>query len=164
MTDDRQPARDAASLSVRLGSSYPPQFDAPCAERMKQALGDPFGLDDFGVNLVTLPPGAWSSQRHWHSREDELVYVLDGEPTLVTDAGRTRLKPGMCAGFRAGSEDGHHLVNETDAPVVYLEVGSRRVDDDVDYTDIDMRVRGRGKGGRFEHKDGTPWAANEPER
>ena len=164
MTDDRQPARDAASLLVRKGSSYPPQFDAPCAERVKRALGDPFGLDDFGVNLVTLPPGAWSAQRHWHSREDELIYVLDGEPTLVTDAGRTRLKPGMCAGFRAGAKDGHHLVNETDAPVVYLEVGSRRMDDDVDYPDIDMRVRGRGKGGRFEHKDGTPWATNEPER
>ena len=106
---------------------------------------------------MTLPPGAWSSQRHWHSREDELVYVLEGEAVLVTDAGRTPLKPGMCAGFRAGSADGHHLVNETDAPVVYLEVGSRHMDDDVEYSDIDMRVVARGKGGVFTHKDGTPW-------
>ena len=157
MKDEQQPARDAAALPIRRGSSYPPQFDAPCAEREKRALGHAFGLQDFGVNLVTLPPGAWSSQRHWHSREDELVYILEGEAVLVTDAGRTPLKPGMCAGFRAGSEDGHHLVNETDAPVVYLEVGSRHMDDDVEYSDIDMRVVGRGEGGVFTHKDGTPW-------
>lgn len=155
--DDQQPALDAAALPRRLGTSYPPQFDAPCASREKRAMGDAFGLGDFGVNLVTLPPGAWSSQRHWHSREDEFVYVLEGEPTLLTDAGRTRLKPGMCAGFPAGSGDGHHLINETAVPVVYLEVGSRREDDDVDYSDIDMRVVGRGCGGGFTHKDGTPW-------
>ena len=157
MKDEQQPARDAADLPVRRGTGYPPQFDAPCAEREKRALGNAFGLQDFGVNLVTLPPGAWSSQRHWHSREDELVYVLEGEAVLVTDAGRTRLKAGMCAGFRAGSADGHHLVNETDAPMTYLEVGSRHMDDDVEYSDIDMRVLARGKGGVFTHKDGTPW-------
>lgn len=147
----------ATSLPVRRGSGYPTPFDAPCAARQKRALGDVFGLTDYGVNLVTLPPGTWSSQRHWHSQEDELIYVLEGEPVLVTDAGRTTLKPGMCAGFPAGSGDGHHLRNETEAPVVYLEVGSRRADDAVDYPDIDMRVERRAAGGRFSHKDGTPY-------
>ena len=147
----------AAKLAYRRGTRYPPQFDAPCAEREKCALGDAFGLTDYGVNLVTLPPGAWSSQRHWHSREDELVYVLDGQPTLITDAGRTPLAPGMCAGFRAGDGNGHHLVNETDAPVTYLEVGSRRDDDAVEYPDIDMHIADRGRDGQFSHKDGTPY-------
>jgi len=147
----------AMSLPVRRGTRYPAPFDVPCAAREKRALGDAFGLADYGVNLVTLPPGSWSSQRHWHSVEDELIYVLEGEPVLVTDAGRTPLKPGMCAGFPAGSGDGHHLRNETDAPVTYLEVGSRRRDDAVDYPDIDMRVEGRASGGRFTRKDGTPY-------
>ena len=93
------PALAAMSLPVRRGTRYPAPFDAPCAAREKRALGDAFGLADYGVNLVTLPPGSWSSQRHWHSVEDELIYVLEGEPVLVTDAGRTPLKPGMCAGF-----------------------------------------------------------------
>ena len=147
----------AMSLPVRRGTRYPAPFDAPCAAREKRALGDAFGLADYGANLVTLPPGSWSSQRHWHSVEDELIYVLEGEPVLVTDAGRTPLKPGMCAGFPAGSGDGHHLRNETDAPVTYLEVGSRRRDDAVDYPDIDMRVEGRASGGGFTHKDGKPY-------
>lgn len=152
----KPPAVLAAELSVRQGSRYPAPFDAACALRRKQALSDAFGLEDFGVNLVTLPPGAWSSQRHWHSEEDEFVHVLAGSPVLVTDAGRTQLHPGMCAGFPAGSGDGHHLRNETDEPVVYLEVGSRRPSDDVEYSDVDMRVRRRAAGGRFTRKDGTP--------
>ena len=157
--DERKPlALDAATLPARRGSGYPAPFDAPCAGREKQRLGDAFGLADYGVNRVVLPPGAWSSQRHWHAKEDELVYVLQGEPVLVTDRGRTQLKPGMCAGFPAGAEDGHHLRNETDRPVVYLEVGSRRRDDAVDYPDIDMRLAGRGEGDGFLHKDGTPYA------
>ena len=152
------PAVPAASLTSRRGSGYPAPFAAPCAGREKRALGDAFGLADYGVNLVVLPPGAWSSQRHWHSAEDELIYILDGEPTLVTDAGRTPLSPGMCAGFPAGERNGHHLINETDTPVTYLEVGSRRENDDVDYPDIDMRVVGRGRGGAFVRKDGTPYS------
>lgn len=149
----------ADTVAVRTGTGYPPPFDAPCAARRKQALGDAFGLSDFGVNLVVLPPGTWSSQRHWHSTEDELVYVLEGEPTLVTDAGRTTLSVGMCAGFRADDGNGHHLVNETDAPVTYLEVGSRKAEDDVDYPDIDMRIERRGRGGTFARRDGTPYRA-----
>lgn len=141
----------------RRGSGYPKPFDGPCADRFKRPLGDAFELADFGVNLVTLPPGAWSSQRHWHSAEDEFVFVLKGSPTLITDAGRERLAPGMCAGFPRGEADGHHLVNETGADVEYLEVGARNADDDVDYSDIDMRARGRGRGGFFARKDGTPY-------
>ena len=157
MDDSKHPALDAAALPVRSGTGYPAPFNAPCAGREKRALGSAFGLTDYGVNLVTLPPGTWSSQRHWHSQEDELIYVLEGAPVLVTDAGRTPLGPGMCAGFPAGSGDGHHLRNETDRPVVYLEVGSRRPDDEVEYPDIDMRLAGRAQGDRFRRKDGTPY-------
>ena len=157
MSKSTPPAIDAAQLAPRRGSGYPAPFAGPCAGREKRALGDPFGISDYGVNRVTLPPGAWSSQRHWHSREDELIYVLEGEPTLVTDAGRTLLAPGMCAGFPAGAANGHHLVNETDASVVYLEVGGRRDDDDVHYSDIDMRIVARGRGGVFTRKNGSPY-------
>ena len=154
---ERAPGIDAKTVAARRGSSYPAPFDKPCAGRSKQALGDAFDLADFGVNLVTLPPGTASSQRHWHSAEDEFVYVLAGNPILVTDAGRTPMRPGMCAGFKAGNGDGHHLVNETGADVVYLEVGSRTPGDDVVYSDIDMRILGRGRSGGYEHKDGTPY-------
>ena len=158
MTNTDSPAIAATAVSPRRGSGYPHPFAVPCAGRVKHALGDAFALKQYGVNLVTLPPGTWSSQRHWHSGEDEFVYILEGRPTLVTDAGRTPLAPGMCAGFPAGEANGHHLVNDTDAPVTYLEVGTRRADDDVDYPDIDMQIRGRGAGGTFARKDGTPYA------
>ena len=158
MTKTKSPAVAATSVSPRRGSGYPHPFSVPCAGRVKHALGDAFALKQYGVNLVTLPPGTWSSQRHWHSREDEFVYILEGRPTLVTDDGGTPMGPGMCAGFPAGQANGHHLVNDTDAPVMYLEVGTRREDDDVDYPDIDMQIKGRGAGGAFAHKDGTPYA------
>jgi uncharacterized cupin superfamily protein len=119
------PAIDALTLEPRIGAPYPAPYDVPCALREKRALGDAFGLNNFGVNLVRLPPGCASSQRHWHSRQDELIYVLEGEPTLVTDAGEQRLTPGMTAGFRAGVADGHVLVNRTPRDAVYLEVGDR---------------------------------------
>ncbi|MCY4128315.1 MAG: cupin domain-containing protein [Gammaproteobacteria bacterium] len=156
--DEHKPiAIKGTSQPARVGSGYPDPFDKPCAERQKKPLGDAFSLSDYGVNLVTLPPGAWSSQRHWHSAEDEFIYVLEGEPLLVTDEGETALEPGMCAGFVAGDANGHHLVNSTDEVVVYLEVGSRRDEDDVDYSDIDMQVKRRGYGGVFTHKDGSPY-------
>ena len=158
MTKTNSPAIAATSVTPRCGSRYPRPFSVPCAGREKHALGDAFGLSQYGVNLVTLPPGTWSSQRHWHSGEDEFVYVLEGRPTLVTDDGRTLLAPGMCAGFPAGEANGHHLVNDTDEAVTYLEVGTRREDDDVDYPDIDMQIRGRGTGGTYTHRDGTPYA------
>ncbi|MYD44315.1 MAG: cupin domain-containing protein [Gammaproteobacteria bacterium] len=149
-------ALDASFIDARTGSGYPHPYSVPCAERRKRPLGDAFELSDFGVNLVTLPAGTWSSQRHWHSAEDELIYVLEGAPTLITDDGETELAPGMCAGFRAGDANGHHLVNNTDKSVVYIEVGSRRDMDDVEYSDIDMQVKARGFGGIFTRKDGSP--------
>ncbi len=157
MDDPKPIAVEAISLPARMGSGYPDPFDKPCAERQKKPLGDAFGLSDYGVNLVSLPAGTWSSQRHWHSSEDEFIFILQGRPTLVTDEGETALEPGMCAGFVAGETNGHHLVNSTDEVVMYLEVGSRRDDDDVDYPDIDMQVKQRGYGGVFTHNDGSPY-------
>jgi uncharacterized cupin superfamily protein len=151
-------AIDPATLTARRGSSYPEPFRNEVEARVKRALGDPSGLNQFGANLVELPPGCWSSQRHWHSHEDELVYVLDGELTLVTDAGEQIMRAGMAAGFPAGSGDGHHLINRSDRPAVYLEVGTRREDvDEVDYPDIDMAVRQGPDGQRFVKKSGEPY-------
>ena len=138
------------------GSGYPAPFDRPCADRERQRLGDAAGLSDFGVNLMRLGPGAWSSQRHWHSAEDEFVYVLEGELVLITDAGEETLRAGDCAGFKAGVRDGHHLQNRTDRDAVVLEVGARKIEDDEgDYPDIDMRFL-KADGG-YVHKDGTPY-------
>lgn len=151
------PAVVATALPEQRGSDYPSPFDQPCSNRSKWVLGNAFGLNDFGVNLVTLNPGAWSAQRHWHSHEDELVYVLSGSPTLVTDAGETALAPGMTAGFPAGAQDGHHLVNRTDQPVTYLEIGSRKLDDDCHYPDADLQILKGARGGWYSHLDGTPY-------
>ena len=148
---------DPGDVPVRRGSSYPAPYDAPVAGREKQALGDGLGLRNFGVNLVRLKPGDWSAQRHWHTRQDEFVYVLEGELTLVTDAGERVLAPGMAAGFPAGNGDGQHLINRTDAEAVYLEVGDRLPGDSVDYPDIDMRVENRAERKRFTNKKGEPY-------
>ena len=147
------PALDPMTVEPVVGTNYPPPFAEACAAREKRRVGNALGLRNFGVNLVTLPPGTASSQRHWHSHQDEFVYIVEGEATLVADAGEQVLGPGMAAGFPAGRADGHHLVNRTAADVVYLEVGDRPPVDDVDYPDIDMLVRG----GRFVHRDGTPY-------
>jgi uncharacterized cupin superfamily protein len=139
-------------------SHYPEPFASRMAGRVKRPLGDLFGLTNFGVNLTTLAPGAVSSLRHAHTRQDEFVYVLEGTPTLVTDAGETLLQPGMAAGFKAGSQDAHHLVNRTDADVVYLEVGDRAERDAVSYPDDDIRAAlGSDGRWRFVHKDGRPY-------
>jgi uncharacterized cupin superfamily protein len=145
---------DLSAAKVRTGTGYPPPFDVPCAARVRRQLGDAAGLTDFGVNLLRLPPGTWSSQRHWHSAEDEFVYVLEGELTLVSDAGEETLRAGDCAGFKAGLRDGHHLQNRTDKDAVALEIGSRKAEDEGEYSDIDMRF---GPEGYF-HKDGEPYA------
>ena len=139
-------------------SWYPAAFAKSMEGRTKRPLGDLFGLSNFGVNIVHLVPGARSALRHAHTRQDEFVYVVEGEPTLVTSAGDTPLKPGMCAGFKAGTGDAHHLVNRSAHDVVYLEIGDRTAGDEVDYPDDDIRVR-TGPGGRkrYEHKDGTPY-------
>ena len=144
-----------AAVSRRVGSGYPAPFDRPCRERIRQALGDAAGLTQFGINLLRLPPGAWSSQRHWHTCEDEFVYVLAGELVLVTDAGEETLRVGDCAGFKAGAADGHHLQNRTNSEALILEVGSRQPDADVvDYPDIDLRWVGPGGP---THKDGRSY-------
>jgi uncharacterized cupin superfamily protein len=147
---------DVNKVTAVTGSRYPAPFDAPCAARIRRRLGDEAQLTDFGVNLLRLPAGAWSSQRHWHSAEDEFVYVLEGEVVLVTDAGEESLRAGDCAGFKAGVEDGHHLQNRSQQDAVVLEVGSRKVtEDEGDYPDIDLRFQKNRAG--FVHKDGTPY-------
>jgi uncharacterized cupin superfamily protein len=158
MTAGRK-ARRAADIEPRSGSSYPDPFRARVQGRRKRALGDLFGLDQFGVNLTELAPGAVSALRHWHSHEDELVYILEGEATLVTDAGEEVLRPGDCAGFKAGIADGHHLANRSESVVRYLEIGSRRPETDrAVYPDDDLEAKPDGQGRRrMLHKDGTPY-------
>jgi uncharacterized cupin superfamily protein len=147
---------DLAAIPVRTGSGYPPPFDVPCAARVRHRLGDAAGLTDFGVNLLRLPPGVWSSQRHWHSAEDEFVYVLEGEVVLVTNSGEEVMRRGQCAGFKAGVQDGHHLQNRSSQDAVVLEVGSRKIaEDEGDYPDIDLCFLKGGAG--FTRKDGTPY-------
>ena len=152
-------AVDAQAVAPRARpSNYPAPFAQRMAGRTKRVLGDLFGLGNFGVNLTTLAPGACSALRHAHSRQDEFVYVLQGRPTLYTDAGRTELGPGLCAGFKAGSGDAHHLVNESDREAVYLEVGDRTPNDSVVYPDDDLVAVGTATGGWvFTHKDGRPY-------
>ncbi len=148
----------AAEAPPRAKSSnYPEPFVSRVLKRDKRPLGDLFGLTNFGVNLTRLAPGAESALRHAHMKQDEFVYILEGRPTLVTDAGRTPLKAGMCAGFRAGTGDAHHLVNETDADVVYLEIGDRTPGESATYPDDDLAVVMVDGKWRFSHKDGTPY-------
>jgi uncharacterized cupin superfamily protein len=147
----------ATDLPERVGTDYPPPYNAPCLQRRRRALGDAFGLSQFGVNLMELPPGAWSSQRHWHEREDEFVYVLEGEVDLVTDAGTTTLTAGMIAGFRAGEPNGHHLVNRSDSVARLLEVGTRSNAETAHYADIDMLYREVDVPEGYYHRDGSPY-------
>ncbi|MEQ1570028.1 MAG: cupin domain-containing protein [Myxococcota bacterium] len=149
------PKVDLQGVPVKVGAGYPEPFAAACAGRTRQRVGDAGGLQDFGVNLMSLPPGRWSSQRHWHSHEDEFVYVLEGQLTLVEDGGETVLGPGDCAAFPKGSGDGHHLQNRGEIPAVYLEIGSRHPDDRTTCSDIDLRSDNRD--GRFVRRDGTPY-------
>jgi len=138
-----------------FGTKYPPPFDAPCKERKRWRLGLAAGLAQFGVNMLRLPKGQWSSQRHWHHRNDEFVVVLEGEVVLVTDAGEEILRAGDFAGFKAGEADGHHIQNRSESEAVLLEIGSRFEDDIAEYPDIDMRGLPEG----YVHKDGTPYGA-----
>lgn len=139
------------------GSSYPAAFRQVTEGRARQALGDAAGLTQFGVRLTRLAPGAASALRHWHISEDEFVYILDGTPTLITNAGEELLKPGDAAGFPAGDEDGHQLVNRSKLEVVYLEVGTRAAQDYVNYTDVDMQVLRAPGRSFFLTKSGLPY-------
>ncbi|HSK01321.1 MAG TPA: cupin domain-containing protein [Kofleriaceae bacterium] len=154
----KPPALDPASLSPRTSSGYPEPFRSRVLPREKRALGDALGLTKVGVNLTTLPPGKESSMRHSHTREDELVFVLEGEVVLRTDEGEQLLTAGMCAGFPAGSTNGHQLVNRSDRPVRYLEVSNRDPEDIAAYPDDDLAYR-KAPDGRaiFTHKDGTSY-------
>lgn len=148
---------DPENAPRRVGTDYPVPFAEPCKPRVKRQLGEAVGLKNFGVNLTELPPGAWSSQRHWHTKQDEFIYVVEGELSLVTDAGETLLRRGMCAGFPAGKPDGHHLINKSDRKAVYLEVGDRTPGDEADYPDIDMQIRSVGGALTFIRRDGTTY-------
>lgn len=148
-------AADATARPFR--TNYPEPFSSRMAGRDKRPLGDLFGLTNFGVNITHLAPGGSSALRHAHTKQDEFVYILEGRPTLVTDAGGTALEAGMCAGFKAGTGDAHHLVNETGHEVVYLEIGDRAAGDAVDYPDDDLAVVTVDGRRRMAHKDGTPY-------
>ncbi len=145
-------------IEPRTGTGYPEHYQENVVARRKRVLGDAFGLTRYGVNLVELSPGTWSSQRHWHTHEDEFVFVVSGELTLITDAGEQKLGPGMVAGFPGGDSDGHHLVNNSGEPVSYLEIGDRNPQDEVFYPDIDLLYGPNSEGEHeFTNRDGVPY-------
>jgi uncharacterized cupin superfamily protein len=150
---------DLAALTSVIGTLYPPPFDEPCLSRERTKLGDAAGLTQFGVNLLRLPPGAWSSQRHWHTDSDEFVYVLSGEVTLVTDDGAEILRAGDAAGFKAGEANGHCLQNRSPADATILEIGTRSAMDEGYYADIDLFAPASGAPTPYAHRDGTPYPA-----
>lgn len=144
----------AAELPARSATNYPAEFARRVEGRRKQVLGEPFGLANFGVNRVTLPAGAQSAVRHSHRVQDEFVFVLSGELTLIDDDGELTLGPGMCAGFRHGGP-AHHLVNRGGGDAVYLEIGDRLPGDAAEYPDDDLKAERSGAGWRFTRRDGT---------
>lgn len=157
-----QPATPVAVAAAEVAprarpTAYPAPFMPRVAGREKRQLGDVFGLKNFGVNLTRLAPHAESALRHAHAKQDEFVYILEGNPTLITDEGRTPLRPGMCAGFRAGTGNAHHLVNETDRDVIYLEIGDRTPGESAIYPDDDLALVTVDGKYRYTHKDGMPY-------
>jgi uncharacterized cupin superfamily protein len=154
MTDTPPVAIDARSAPVRSPiRTFPEPLASLMAKRERRPLGNLFGLANFGVNLTRLAPGGISAPRHYHSKQDEFVFILEGTPTLIMNGGETELQPGMCAGFKAGSTDAHHLVNKGETDVVYLEIGDRSSDDVVTYADDDIKLEGK----LVVHKDGSPY-------
>jgi uncharacterized cupin superfamily protein len=152
------PARAAIDIPLHAKQTgYPEPFASLVKGRLKRRLGDAFGLTNFGVNLTQLKPGAISSIRHNHTKQDEFVYILEGAPTLVTDQGPAKLEPGMCAGFKAGSHDAHHLRNDTTEDVWYLEIGDRIPGDAAAYPDDDLAVTPVDGAYSYAHKDGRPY-------
>jgi uncharacterized cupin superfamily protein len=151
------PKIDIAKLPVDSRSTYPEPFNRAVDGRSRKRLGNAAGLDQFGVNLTTLKPGAASALRHWHEKEDELVYVLEGELTLIEDTGETVLRAGEAAGFKANVSNGHHLVNKSNRDAVYLEIGSRFKNERAEYPDIDLVMVRNETGGHYMHKDGKPY-------
>ena len=158
MSQLRQGGIDPREIEPRTGTGYPDPYRENVVARSKRALGDAFGLSRYGVNLVELSPGTWSSQRHWHTHEDEFVFVVSGELTLITDAGEQVLSPGMVAGFPAGESNGHHLINKSDETALYLEIGDRNPLDEAFYPDIDLLFKVNDKGEHeFTNRDGVPY-------
>lgn len=162
MTMPHNPAAlPALSLPEVRGSGYPEPFKSRMGDRVKRRLGEAFGLTQFGVNLVVLGPGGQSALRHWHTLEDELVYLLEGELVLVTNTGEQVIRAGDCAGYKAGEPDGHHLINRSDAPARYLEIGSRHEGDVAFYPDDDLLLVPRVEDGKVAlrpaHKDGRAY-------
>ena len=152
---------DLAAIPTESGCNYPEPFHRPCLGSTWKRLGNAGGLTQFGVNLSRLPPGVWSSQRHWHSHEDEFVYLLEGELVLISDAGEEVLRPGDCVTFRAGEPDGHHLVNRASRDAVVLEVGAREPERDrCVYPDIDLIAEPKVEA--YLHRDGTPYPVSRP--
>jgi uncharacterized cupin superfamily protein len=150
---------DAASIPSVVGTLYPPPFDWPCRARERKKLGDAAGLTQFGVNMLRLPPGAWSSQRHWHTNSDEFVYVIAGEVLLVTDEGTEILHTGDAAGFKAGDPNGHCLRNQSSSEVLILEVGTRVAEEQAYYPEIDLVAASAGiRPAVYTRRDGTPYA------
>jgi uncharacterized cupin superfamily protein len=151
------PKIDIAKLPIDTRTGYPPPYDKVVVGRERKRLGNAAGLDQFGVNLTTLKPGAASALRHWHEQEDELVYILEGEVVLVEDDGETVLKAGDAAGFKANSRIGHQLVNRSNGSVVYLEVGTRSKTERAEYPGLDLMVIRDDKGTRYTHRNGEPY-------
>ncbi len=149
---------DIAALTPIVGTMYPQPFDEPCLSPERTKLGDAAHLTQFGVNLLRLPPGAWSSQRHWHTESDELIYVLSGEVTLLTDEGPELLRAGDAAGFEAGDRDGHCLQNRSSSDAIVLEIGTRVESDATHYPDIDLVSPSGGRPAIYTRRDGTPYA------
>jgi len=151
------PKIDIANLKLDNSTGYPEPFRKVVEGRWRKRLGNAVGLSQFGVNLTTLKPGAWSAQRHWHETEDELIYVLEGEIVLCEDSGETVLKPGDAAGWKANTPNGHCLINRSQRDAVYLEIGTRAAKEKAHYPDIDMKVERDEKGARYMHKSGEPY-------
>ncbi|MEP4484978.1 MAG: cupin domain-containing protein [Halioglobus sp.] len=149
--------RKSIEVAEGVGSDYPEPFGEPCKERSNRNLARASGLSKIGAQLFLLPPGAWSSQRHWHTHEDELVYVLEGAPTLITDEGEVMLEPGDFVGFPAGQKNGHHIVNRGSLNAKFLTVSNQDSRDDVSYSDIDMQINGRSFGGAYTNKRGEAY-------
>jgi len=148
---------DTALIEAKIGTGYPAPFAKMCQQREKKVLGDLFGLDQFGVNLTTLPPGQWSALRHWHQKEDEFIYVVSGELVLIDDRGEHQLTAGMCAGFPAGEKNGHHIVNNSDQPGSFIEIGIRSKIEHVEYPDVDLIADKDESGFVFSNRKGEPY-------
>ncbi len=151
------PKVDIAKVPVKSGTFYPAEFQAECTGRHKQAIGDAAGLTQFGVNITRISPGAATALRHWHEQEDEFIYMLEGELVLAENDGEVTLKPGDAAGFKAGSGNGHRLINRTDRDAVYFEVGTRAKTETVHYPDVDLVLVRDERGRRYLHRNGEPY-------